>query len=167
MKSYRFFKQGKNMCLAACLQSVLSSRKLKMSSQQEISQKLNIHKDGINLDETLLNSFLLTYNLRCRFVRPSETMIEPDILLRGLPRDIDVLIFYDYAKLYSLDIEAGHFSLLADFQEGREKEIYLHDNLAQKVEQVSLPDLTNSMRTFRNCGFYLIGTEEEIRGLRV
>ena len=156
MKQYQFFPQENNRCLASCLQSLLSFRKLKIPSKEEISKQFQETEKGIDLDEEKLNSFLAQYHLRCQFIRPSEQLVEPDIFMRDFPLNADVLVFYNFARIHNLGQNAGHFSLLADFQEGREKEVYLHDNLAQKVEQVSLPNLINSMRTFRNSGFYLI-----------
>ena len=156
MKTYKFFPQENNRCLASHLQTILSSRGLKVLSQEEISRQFHESEEGVYLDEASLNSFLAQYRLRCKFVRPSEQLVEPESFIRDFPADADVLVFYDYAKFYNLRQNARHSSILVDFQEGREKEAYLHDNLTQKVEQVSLPDLINSMRTFRNCGFYLI-----------
>lgn len=156
MKTYRFFPQEENMCLASCIQSVLDSRKLKYPEQKIISQRFYTSNRGVNLDEHLLNKFFEDYNLKSQYVSPFETILEPDLLIKSFPESSDILVFYDLGKLQRLEIEAGHFSILADFREGQEREVYLHDNLTQKIEQVSLPGLINSMRTFRNCGFYVI-----------
>ena len=156
MKNYQFFPQENNRCLASHLQTILSSRGLEILSQAEISRQFKESEEGVYLDEESLNKFLAQYNLRCQFIRPSEQLVEPDIFIKDFPKSADVLVLYDYAKFHNLRQDARHSSVLVDFQEGREKEVYLHDNLTQKIQQVSLPDLINSMRTFRNCGFYLI-----------
>ena len=156
MKQYKFFHQLENMCLASCLQSILDARGFSVSSQEKISRQFDIGKKGVDINEVVLNRFLNQYNLASRFVRPSENLIEPDIFIRDISSNADVLVFYDLARIHSRGQNTGHFSLLAGFIEGREKEVYLHDNLSGKIEQVSLPDLINSMRTFRNSGFYLI-----------
>ena len=156
MRKYQFFPQKNNRCLASHLQSLLAFRGLKFPSQTEISRQFQESEEGVYLNEESLNKFLTQYNLRCKFIRPSEQLVEPNIFIKDFPKSADVLVFYDYAKFHNLRQNARHSSILVDFQEGREKEVYLHDNLTQKVQQVSLPDLINSMRTFRNCGFYLI-----------
>jgi hypothetical protein len=156
VKKYKFFPQEENMCLAACLQSVLDARGFPAPSQHEIAGHFNVRDRGVNLDKKLLNSFLSGYNLTCAFVRPSENLIEPDILISSFPSNADSLIFYDYGKLNKDGQGRGHFSLLSDFQHGKEKEVFLHDNIAQRILEVRLEDLINSMRIYSNCGFYLI-----------
>ena len=156
MKQYRFFPQENNRCLASHLQSILDARGFSVLSQDEISRQFQESEEGVYLDEKSLNHFLAQYHLRCKFFRPSEQLVEPDIFIKDFPDSADVLVFYDYARFHNIRQNARHSSILVDFREGQEKEVYLHDNLTQKVENVSLPDLINSMKTFRNCGFYLI-----------
>jgi len=156
MKQYQFFPQQNNRCLASCLQSLLASRGLKIPSQEEISRNFSQVKGGFDVDEDALNRFLQAYGLRARFESPFTSFVEPDMLIKSFPQSSDILVAYDYLMLTHKGSGAGHLSILVDFREGQDREVYLHDNLAQKVEQVSLPDLINSMRTFRNCGFYLI-----------
>jgi hypothetical protein len=171
MKKYKFFPQKENMCLAACIQSILDSRNLEYESQQEISEKFIIGKNGINLDEELLNEFLMTYELNSIFQNPFETILEPDYIIKAVTKNkqngIDVLISYDYAKLHEIDKEkAGHFSLLSGFSDIEDK-VYVHDNLTAKIEQYSLPDLINSMSTFSNSGFYFIGRWRDLERLDI
>jgi hypothetical protein len=171
MKKYKFFPQKENMCLAACIQSILESRNLEYESQQEISEKFNISEEGVDIDEEFLNEFLIDYELNSIFQNPFETILEPDYIIKAVTKNkqdgIDVLIFYDYAKLREIEKDkAGHFSLLSGFSDIEDK-VYIHDNLTLKIEQYSLPDLINSMSTFRNCGFYFIGKWRDLERLDI
>ncbi len=172
MKKYRFFPQQKNMCLAVCMQSILHFRNLEYETQEEISEKFDVGEKGVDLDQELLNQFLQSYSLKSRFENPFETILEPDYLVKAVtksknPDNIDVLLFYDYAKLHDIEEDqAGHFSLLSDFKEIEDK-VYVHDNLTGKIQEYSLPDLINSMSTFKNSGFYYIGAQEDLETLDV
>ena len=159
MKKYRFVNQRENMCIPSCIQSILELRRFYPPSQGEIGEALGFNGEGVLIEQNLepLKSYLIGRGLDLSFYRPSNEIIEPDVFLRGGSDSQDIMVGFMYSQLYGEGENQSHFALMSDFQEGVEKEVFLHDNQRRKVEQVSLDRLVNSMKAETQCGFYLIG----------
>jgi hypothetical protein len=160
MKHYKYFPQKKEMCLASCIQSILDSRDLKFPRQEEISPQFKTLEGGLDLDEQELNKFLNPYKLQSRHYHPSKNLIEPDFIIRdALDKNIDNLVAYFYDIMHGTGRKAQHISLVRGFEDPN---VYMLDpEIGFKT--VDYYHLVSSIIPDIRCGFYLIGTESDIK----
>lgn len=161
MRIYRFFNQRENFCIPACLQSVFDRRGIEVPHQQAIANELGFNGQGVFIGDDLepLRGFLGKWDLSVDFYSPYQGIVEPDVFLKEIPDEDDVMVGFMYSQLYGNGRNRSHFALLSSFTEGGEREIFLHDNQRGRVENVSLADLVRSMRDESQCGFYTITSQ--------
>jgi len=151
MKNYKFFPQQENMCLASCIQSILDARGFPVSSQKEIASHFKKLGNGIDLDETSLNNFLLNYRLKAEHYHPQKTLIEPDFIIKdALERNLDNLVAY-----------SQHVSLVRDFDNIN---VFLLDP-EKGFAEMEYQHLIMAMLKDIRCGFYLIGEKQELENI--
>lgn len=162
LRKYKTFPYTNGFCLPSCLQSVLDRRGFSVPRQEEISLYFGEGDGnfGLNLivTEQDLNTFLRRYNLRAKHEIPEANT---DLTIKSaLSNNFDILVAYSFSHLFKTQKPALHVSLVADFNEGVEKEILLFDSGFQDsfLRRASLPDLIQSMIATEsaNSGFYLI-----------
>jgi len=151
-RDYRLFKQEKNFCVAACLQSVLDRRKIPVLSQKEISGFFPMRENGVDLSPENLKEILKRFSLGCEYFHPRKTEIDVDVLIQeAFSRDSDILTGYGF-DLPCIQKGIGHASLIEDFNGFF---FYLLDP-QRGITTREYYDLIRAMDFDDGCGFYII-----------
>ena len=157
MRKYNLFPYEDGDCVCSCLQSILDRNGRPTPSQEEIAKRFPRLNRGLSINEESLDRFLENHDLHVSYKDPFG-IVQPDIILRDVSEELDVMVAYSFNNLHSGADPIGHTSLLAQFRPNQERELLLFEWGFPDcfLQGFSLPDLMNSMRNTPNSGFYLI-----------
>lgn len=180
--NYKHINQKRFCCVPVCIQMILKRHKIKSPTQEEIGKELGLiipegykkifpsiktgkrppagYGTRVNMKKCSTNNFFKKYKIPLKETYFPLKRIEniKRFILENIKKSNDIIVCFNYKKLYNFGNEGGHVSIVNSFNKNK---ISLIDpsKKFKKLRKVNLLDLVNSIRYHgenKRAGFWVI-----------